>query len=75
MGFVIGNTDGIKFVLTDEGKRTLLDGGLFDGIQFFSIHDDEIIYTVDTSPKVVGVNGSKGDTTLVNKTAYKQNLT
>jgi len=75
MGFVIGNTDGIKFVLTDEGKKTLLQGGLFNGIEFFSVHDDEVIYTLETTPKVVGINGSNNETTLVNKTTYKQNLT
>lgn len=75
MGFVVGNTDGVKFVLTDEGKKTLLNGGLLNLIQFFSVHDDEVIYTLDTFPKVIDINGSKEDTTLVNKTSYKQNLT
>jgi hypothetical protein len=74
MGFVTGNNDNIKFVLTDRGKMTLLRGGLNNLIKYFSVHDDEVIYTIDVNPKVVDINGSKEDTTFNNKTTYKQSL-
>jgi len=74
MGFVVGDNKGIKLTLTNEGKKAMLEKGLDDSIRFFTINDDEIIYTLDTHPKVLDVNGNNTTTTLNNKTAYKYNL-
>lgn len=74
MGFVIGNNGGIQIVLTNKGKKALLDSGLNEVIKYFSVHDDEIIYTLNEYPKVVSVNGDDKTKTLINKTAFKQSL-
>jgi hypothetical protein len=74
MGFVEGNSGDVKLVLTNRGKRALLSDGLNTLIKYFSIHDDEVIYTIDVNPRILDINGSKEDATLNNNTNYKQSL-
>jgi len=74
MGFVVGNNNDIQFVLTNKGKKALLENGLDQVIKYFSVHDDEVIYTVDVYPKVVSVNGTNKNATMVDKTGLKQSL-
>jgi hypothetical protein len=74
MGFVIGNNGDIQIVLTTKGKRALLENGLSDLIKYFSVHDDEVIYTLEQFPKVIAINGNDKSKTLANKTTFKQSL-
>lgn len=51
--------DGVKFVLTDYGKQQGFKHGLLNIIKYFTVSDDGIIYTSDTSPnQLKDVNGS-----------------
>jgi hypothetical protein len=68
MAFINGNTSNVNFLLTKKGKEILLTKGLEKEIVYYSLWDDNFIYTLDVSPSLMpDVNGdSKSKVDLIN---------
>ena len=51
--------DTVKFVLTEYGKKEGLKRGYLNVIKYFTVSDDGLIYTSNTTPnQLKDVNGS-----------------
>lgn len=58
MSFIGGDNDTIKFVLTPYGKTTLTQKGLANINMYYTLFDDEVIYTVNVFPTLISdING------------------
>ena len=58
MSFIGGDKDAIKFVLTPYGKKTLAEKGLANSKMYYTLFDDEVIYTVNVFPTLISdING------------------
>ena len=60
MAFIGGDSDQLKFVLTQLGQKTLAHKGLEKQIFYYSLYDQEVNYQVDVYPNlVVDISGTK----------------
>lgn len=74
MAFVGGDTDSLKFVLTQLGQKTLAKKGLEKEIFYYTLWDDEVNYLVNAHPNLmVDVSGSK-KSIISDSINFKDNL-
>ena len=60
MAFIGGDTDSLKFVLTQFGQKILATQGLEKKIFYYTLYDQEVNYRIDAFPSlVVDITGSK----------------
>lgn len=58
MAYTQTNSNEMKFVLTNAGKKLAFEQGLSNIIKYFSLCDDDVIYTMDVEPdKLKAING------------------
>lgn len=63
MGILNRNGKNLKVVITENGKKALLEGKF--NIGFYQLYDDEIIYTLNNNPSIgVDITGKKVQSTL-----------
>jgi len=75
MAFIGGDTDKIKFTLTQFGVETLMKKGLVKSIIFYQVQDQDVNYLTDTPPNLMAdINGSK-QTIVPNSVKFRYNLT
>ena len=74
MAFLGGNTDNIKFSLTELGEKTLATKGLEREIFYYTLYDDGVNYKLDAYPHLVlDINGSK-KTIIPNSIIFENKL-
>jgi hypothetical protein len=74
MAFIGGNTDSLKFILTELGQKTLATKGLEKEIVYYNLYDQEVNYMVNAYPNLmVDISGSK-ETIVPNSITFKDNL-
>lgn len=68
MAFINGNPNVVNFVLTKKGKEMLAAKGLLNNIVYYSLWNDNFIYSLDVSPSIMpDINGSeKSKVDLIN---------
>ncbi len=68
MAFINGNPNSLNFVLTKEGKKLLMTKGLVNEIFYYSLWNDNFIYSLDVPPDFMpDINGSeKSKVDLIN---------
>lgn len=68
MAFINGNPNAVNFVLTKKGKEMLAAKGLLNNIVYYSLWNDNFIYSLDVSPSIMpDINGSeKSKVDLIN---------
>jgi len=60
MAFIGGNTENLKFILTQFGQKTLATQGLEKKIFYYRLYDQEVNYQVDAYPLLMtDIIGSK----------------
>jgi len=65
MGYLEGN-NGVKALLTHEGKECFLSGGLIEKIKngYVQISDDDVLYTLNVPPNIIAdFSGNNSDIT------------
>jgi hypothetical protein len=74
MSFINGDTDSLKFVLTQLGQKTLAKKGLEKEIFYYTLWDDEVNYLVNAYPRLmVDISGTK-KTVVSDSINFKDNL-
>lgn len=74
MSFIGGDTDKLKFVLTQLGQKTLAHKGLKYEIFYYNLYDQEVNYQLDAYPSlVVDISGSK-NTIVPDTINFRDNL-
>jgi len=74
MSFVGGDTDNLKFVLTQLGQKTLAKKGLKNEIFYYTLWDDEVNYLVNAYPNLmVDITGSN-NTIVPDSIKFKDNI-
>lgn len=74
MAFAGGDTDNLKFILTQLGQKTLAKKGLEKEILYYTLWDGEVNYLVNTIPNLMmDISGSK-NSVVPNSITFKDNL-
>ena len=74
MSFIGGDSDKLKFVLTQLGQKTLAQKGLIKEIFYYDMYDQEVNYQVDAFPLLMAdISGSK-NTIVPNSINFRDNL-
>lgn len=72
MAFINGNSNKINFVLTNKGKEILATKGLDKNILYYSLWNDNFIYTLDVPPSLMpDINGEEKTKIDVINNKYK----
>jgi hypothetical protein len=75
MAFAGGDTDKLKFVLTQLGQKTLATKGLEKQILYYTLYDQEVNYMVNVIPNLmVDISGSK-NSVVPDSITFRDNLT
>jgi hypothetical protein len=74
MAFAGGDTDKLKFVLTQLGQKTLATKGLEKQIFYYTLYDQEVNYMVNVIPNLmVDISGSK-NSIVPDSITFRDNL-
>ena len=74
MSFIGGDTDSLKFVLTNKGKQILIEKGWENLNIYYTFFDDDVNYTVNSYPNLISdINGVENKV-LDDNTKYRYNL-
>lgn len=74
MAFAGGDTDKLKFVLTQLGQKTLATKGLEKQIVYYTLYDQEVNYMVNVIPNLmVDISGSK-NSVVPDSITFRDNL-
>ena len=76
MAFLNSSNKELKVVFTTKGKVESLKNGLLSQLMYFSVSDDNLLYTPDVLPSLTkdysGCHSSSTD--MVNNCKYKMNI-
>jgi|NOAtaT_5_FD_contig_21_1254105_length_351_multi_2_in_0_out_0_1 hypothetical protein len=74
MSFIGGDTDSLKFVLTNKGKQILIEKGWENLNIYYTFFDDDVNYTINSYPNLISdINGVENKV-LDDNTKYRYNL-
>jgi hypothetical protein len=74
MSFIGGDTDSLKFVLTNKGKQILIEKGWENLNIYYTFFDDDVNYIINSYPNLISdINGVENKV-LDDNTKYRYNL-